>query len=623
MGTALEPAGAFARRNAARLAQARAFMAENDATLQRLESFVEQCWAAEEWDGAAAWAQIAGHFAYLHHPGRFASPRLERVLNDIGRRVIVSTRTEPLRPAGSERVLHVLTEAYDTGGHSRFAWRWIERDHARRHDVMLTNPQSLRPDALETAVAAAGGTVHVARGSSLVKRAQQLRELADAHDLVVLHTHMHDVVPLIALAERPAGPPVVFEEHADHVFWLGTSIADAVVNGRAVGRALAADRRFVEPARSVHLPVPVPPIERTLTREQAKRALGLDPATPVLLTVGHFHKFAPVVEPSLCELALPVLRRHADAVLIAVGPEHEGQWAEAGAATDGRVRAAGTRTDLTAYYHAADVYLDSFPFGSNTAMLEAAAHGTPVVSFDPDPEQQGLLRSNPLGFEDEVVRAGDAEEWAASVTRLLGDAQERTERGARSAAGLRGPHSGAAWAECLEHVYAVARALGPAALLPPPRVAPPAADFEAIHLLLFIIYRERAPLSTVAAFHGAVVPERFRQVTLPTGRVDRPGWTAVAAPAPDPGSLARAVEALAAVHAERQVDAVALALPAEAVEAAVPVLEQSLARHPELTVDLVPTDEPAALLGAGCVLVGDVAAEVAERARRLGVAIVS
>ena len=623
MRSVLDPATAFARRNAPRLEFARACMADNDATLARLETLVEQLWSQGEWDAAAAWAQIAGQFAYLHHPGRFASPRIERVLNEMGRDLIRSARTEAREPDGRERVLHVLTEGYDTGGHTRFAWRWIQRDRARDHDVALTNPLVPPPGELAAAAAAAGGDVIHLQGFSLTERAQQLRTLADAHDLVVLHTHMYDVVPLMAFAERPAGPPVVFEEHADHVFWYGTGVADVVVNGRAIGRALSADRRYVEPSRPVHVPVPVPPVARTLTRAEAKRALGLNPDAPVLLTVGHEHKFAPVVEPSLCELALPVLRRHADAVLVAVGPAQAGPWAQAAAETGGRVRADGTQADMTAYYHAADVYLDSFPFGSNTAMLEAAAHGTPVVSFDPDPEQQGLLRTNPLGFEDAVVGARDADEWAGAVSRLITDPDERAERGARSAAGMRGPHSGAAWEECMEQAYALARALGPAALLPPPAVVAPPADFEAINLLLFVGNREHAPLGLVAGAHRHVTPEAFQRVTVPEVAEARPGWTAIAAPALEPGSLRGAVEALAAIAEQRAVDRLALVLAPDAVDAAVPVLSAALDEHPDLTVDLVPTDDPAALLRGGVVLVGDVDAGLAAHARRLGVAIVT
>jgi hypothetical protein len=120
-----------------------------------------------------------------------------------------------------------------------------------------------------------------------------------------------------------------------------------------------------------------------------------------------------------------------------------------------------------------------------------------------------------------------------------------------------------------------------------------------------------------------VTPEAFQRVTVPEVAEARPVCTAVAAPALEPGSLRGAVAALAAIAEQRAVDRLALVLAPDAVDAAVPVLSAALDEHPDLTVDLVPTDDPAALLRGGVVLVGDVDADLAAHARRLGVAIVT
>src|SRR5438067_2243266 len=58
-----------------------------------------------------------------------------------------------------------------------------------------------------------------------IERARALRELARGYDAVVLHIHHHDPVPILAFADGDR-PPVVLFNHADHMFWLGSSIVD-------------------------------------------------------------------------------------------------------------------------------------------------------------------------------------------------------------------------------------------------------------------------------------------------------------------------------------------------------------------------------------------------------------
>ena len=70
-----------------------------------------------------------------------------------------------------------------------------------------------------------------------------LQSVIDASDLVVLHVHNNDVVPFLALAGMGRRrPPVVFVDHADHLFWLGARFADLIVNTRLSGHRLAARR---------------------------------------------------------------------------------------------------------------------------------------------------------------------------------------------------------------------------------------------------------------------------------------------------------------------------------------------------------------------------------------------
>src|SRR4051794_5965117 len=101
-------------------------------------------------------AMLAGQYAFLAPVGLLSDVRLERAV--IGAvRGSGEVRVDGGRSTG--RVLHVLSEAYFVGGHTRLAWRWMNRDE-RTSDVVLTNQNGPVPDQLTDAVRATGGELH-------------------------------------------------------------------------------------------------------------------------------------------------------------------------------------------------------------------------------------------------------------------------------------------------------------------------------------------------------------------------------------------------------------------------------------------------------------------------------
>jgi hypothetical protein len=100
----------------------------------------------------------------------------------------------------------------------------------------------------------------------------------------------------------------------------------------------------------------------------------------VFLTIGSEFKYRPVGELDFPAAMRRLLAKVPDAYLVAVGPDAASPgWGELIHDLGPRVVAVGERLDLPAYHAAADVYLESFPFGSITALLEAGIDGVPFV----------------------------------------------------------------------------------------------------------------------------------------------------------------------------------------------------------------------------------------------------
>jgi hypothetical protein len=411
--------------------------------------------------GAMALAQAAAEFAWRRHAGVFASPELERMLLAIGMGLNGTDGDGERRLSGGlpRTIGHVLSTAYDVGGHTRLVWRWIQQDAGRIHGVLLTRQGTWRvPPRLVQAARQSGGSVVVLDASAdPVRAARTLRAAAKQFDLLVLHTHPDDVLPLVAFA-NPAGlPPVALLNHADHVFWLGVGVSDLVVNLRTSGLMLAQARRHVPARRCAILPLPLGPVQRAVSPADAKQALGLPRETVLILTVGSGFKYAAGLGPSLVDLLVPVLRAHPQAVLWAVGPRHGDQWEAGARATAGRVRAFNVRGDVDRFYQAADVFLNTYPLAESlTAMVEAAGYGVPVVSYAPYTDSAAVLGADGPGLDEGVVRATTSDEYRRIVSDLVSDPALRRWAGSAARTWVQSVHTGTGWMEYLERVYAQA-----------------------------------------------------------------------------------------------------------------------------------------------------------------------
>jgi hypothetical protein len=488
-----------------------AALRENESMFVRLVDQTNRALARGDLATAAVMAQIAAHYACRQHPGAFASYALEQVLLSIGRRALPN----PASPGRGRRVpgdvLHVITQVARIGGHTRTVWHWISLDSTRRHSVVLTRQRNeYIPPRLIQAVRDSGGSLTVldVESDDILRRAQQLRTLACEADQVVLHSHSSDVVPIIALAEPHGRPPTILLNKSDHEFWLGVGVSDVVAHMRDSGRMLAERRRGVDPARGGLLPIPLTLQPRSLSRPVAKAAIGVGETQTLLLTIASAYKYVPIERPAFVEAVLPLLMRNPDAVLIAIGPRNAGEWESAMAVTGGRLRALGPRDDTSVFYQAADVYLDSFPFTSNTSLLEAANYEVPLVSFSHSRSDDELvLAAGAPGLGDHVLRPADPPAYEAAVQTLLDRPELRADLGGRARAAIAASHTGAPWLDCLERTYALAAAVPPISAVPD---TPLPEGFTALDESLRALLHHDG-----AVYLGAIIEEHTRQLSLP------------------------------------------------------------------------------------------------------------
>lgn len=250
----------------------------------------------------------------------------------------------------------------------------------------------------------------------------------------VIHTHLSTASLLGSAAARLAGLPTVATVHGLNsrtCFTRATHIiaVSNAVRQHLVGQGLPEDRITV-----IHNGVDLKLLSRPYDRAGLRRAWGLPPSAPLLVTVGRL-----VPEKGHRDLlhAFGRLARHPewrDLRLLVVGagvllPSLEAE-AEARGLSD-RVIFAGFQRDVPPFVQAADIFvLPSLREGLSLSALEAMALAKPVVACRVGGTPEVVVE----GETGLLVSPANSEELAQALDRLLrapDQARAMGEAGAR------------------------------------------------------------------------------------------------------------------------------------------------------------------------------------------------
>lgn len=257
--------------------------------------------------------------------------------------------------------LHVISEAYAYGGHTRLPENLVSGLAATgaRQAVAVT---VAAPEGFAERVAAAGAAVH-RLGGGWADRAAGLLALGRRTRFVALHIHPDDLgAALAARALRAEGRRVLFVNHSDHAFAFGPGAADAVLEISGFGWRLTEARRAARAQGFLGIPVRTP----------------ADPPPPApggpIVSMGDWEKYRPRAgEPGFPGFLLALLPR-TDREVELIGPRAEDPWwAEVLARHPGRVRLHGPLpfAEASARVAAAGAYVERFPRNGSTALMEA------------------------------------------------------------------------------------------------------------------------------------------------------------------------------------------------------------------------------------------------------------
>ena len=410
---------------------------------------------------ALKWIELAAQFSWQAHPGRYADGKIENIAFEIGRNLKQILAEEnlngltfnvPKLPKSTKRhILHIATTIYDTGGHTRLIYRWIKNDMDSCHSLLLVNQRNARiPNWISETICESGGElISLPSRVPLLIKAKWTREIVSSYvDSVILHHNPNDVVPIVAFATEHS-PTVAIMNHADHVFWLGSTVVDVVINFRQFAINLSQNRRFT--SHSLLLPIPLnfdfPPQTRERTREQ----LNIQNGEIVLLSIGAAYKYKPTDSHNFFKTTLKILNQNPAAHLYLIGVEWNQNVEYLKDARHDRLHFLGNMEDPSLYELSADLYLEGFPYGSFTALLETCALGVcPVLMYATTPQ---LAVSENVGLQGIVENPCDEDEYIKRVNWLIQNPEERRRIANLVKENVNRHHTGSGWQQYLQNIY--------------------------------------------------------------------------------------------------------------------------------------------------------------------------
>ena len=354
--------------------------------------------------------------------------------------------TAPASAGGAERVIESLAV-----GH-----------HRRGHNVTVAAlAQPGRPQPFLDLLSGLDVRVHRIGVSARAYRDEQRHVAALCRSLVpdVVHIHGYRMEITDQRVVAGLGIPTVTTIHGATKFgglkgrfleWVqrrNYRRFDAVV---AVSTPLFEEtlREGVDPERLHLIPNAWSGFHEPLPREDARKALGLDPESQVVGWVGRLFpvKGADVLLDAVSRLPEP----RPTAVIIGYGPEKDRLESLVGALKIGAsVRFYPEIRDAGRYFRAFDTYvLSSRSEGLPIVLLEAMAAGTPIVATRVGGVPDALRQD-----ESWLVPSEDAASLADAIHRSLTDPAEAARRAGRAAARLKEEFSLQRFLDRYEAVY--------------------------------------------------------------------------------------------------------------------------------------------------------------------------
>ncbi len=402
----------------------------------------------KQYDLAAKYFDLLAKFSWGNLTGYYTSWKFEGLLNKLGKSLPDNESFEKNNDSRGFRILHVASDIPDTGGHTRLIMNWIKNDKENIHNVIVTRQESNKvPEVIIKEFGLDSSIFHLLEPeNTFLQKAAELRKRSYKYDMVIMHVHPEDIIPVIAYSCKNI-PPVAMMNVGDHQAWVGASVCDLLIQFRDFLIPVDKERRGI--LNQYYLPLPITSTESTNNEKYtaARKELGIEDDEIILLSTGIEYKYKPFGEYNFFESISKVLDKNKKSKLYIAGISSDSELAKQH--KHNQIIYLGTVTDLFRYEDACDISVEGFPWGGATAILQCALKGKPIhLIYKPTLAHEFIPKSIFYYPENE-------NDWENELNKLITDPAYRTMIDSEQHAYLQTHYNPANWSNNVKVLYNV------------------------------------------------------------------------------------------------------------------------------------------------------------------------
>jgi hypothetical protein len=319
-------------------------------------------------------AEHYGKFHWLNMTDRWACPELERHIFHMVEPIIGDLAV----PSERTRTLHVLSEGYDTGGHTPLCVNLIKEQKRRKEDVVLSITRQATKKIIDDVSKSCIPIIHP-EGTG-IERLKSICNIFLSSKYVILHIHPDDILSALAamIAERN-GVRCYFVNHADIHFCYGPSSCSSILELTWTG--WLASQKYRSPKRQSFLGIP----SSTFNVEELKAVPDSTiPQFPYFISVGGAQKYQ-LQQSTMFTDFVEYLCGNKNQKLVLVGPSDRTPFTNLTERAQNNISLLGLqdRIQTLRLMAASRAYIDSFPLGGGITVTDAIKMGLPVFGAKP------------------------------------------------------------------------------------------------------------------------------------------------------------------------------------------------------------------------------------------------
>ncbi|ECK7121481.1 hypothetical protein MWP18_001334, partial [Campylobacter coli] len=313
----------------------------------------------------------------------FSSEKLEYILINNSNTLQTKIPTKYQK----NNILHILTYSYSNGGHTRIIERWVEHDkNSKIHSILLTEQQKIQinPELHNIIKKQNGNIFSISNIKDIQKKALLLRRIASRYEIIILHIHNYDITPLLAFGTLDFKRPIFFYNHSDHLFWIGASIADLILEIRTYGIKISDMYRGTNKSYLLGIPIGKNIKHLNYNKQAIKHKLSIPLNKKIILSVASSYKFTPTKDINFIKLVEQVININSEILFIIIGADIKKlNWSKTVRKSCNRIITIPKipHNQLLDYISITDLYIDSAPLGGGVAVIDMIYSNIPILSL--------------------------------------------------------------------------------------------------------------------------------------------------------------------------------------------------------------------------------------------------